>query len=179
LHFLGVSGQAVFTEDGGHVQTNTTDETRGMRTVAPPQQASSQRHGTYVAETYAGDISQTMGGSPALARDGEPAGLARVTLAMRPARKESPAPRRLVGLCSWAAAIGILGLFMAIRAAVAVMLGTPSWYVPAVSIIAVAGVAATMGAFLAARARVLPWVLLGAATTSLAVSLVLTSFASN
>jgi hypothetical protein len=159
------------------VQTNTTDETGALRTV-PPRQAP-RPNGTYVAESFSGDISQTMGGTPALARDGEPAGLARVTLAMRPPRKESPAPRRLVGLCSWAAAIGILGLIMAIRAAVAVMVGTASWYVPAVSIIAVVGVAATMGAFLAARARMLPWVLLGAATTALAASLVLTSFAAS
>ena len=109
-----------------------------------PYEVTSSRHdrpcrakptGTYVADSFTGDVTATMGGTFALAHDGEPAGLARVTLAMRtPVRKESPAPRRLVGLCAWAAVLGILGAILAIRAAVGVMIGTPAWFLPTAAI---------------------------------------------
>lgn len=146
-------------------------------TVSPrgTTDGAAQARGTYVADSFSGDVTATMGGTFALAHDGEPAGLARVTLAMRtPARKESPAPRRLIGLCSWAAALGILGTILAIRAAVAVMIGTPSWYLPAVTIIALVGLGSTMGSFLTARARVVPWALLGVATSALLAGLIVT-----
>ena len=116
-----------------------------------------------------------MGGTPALAHDGEPAGLARVTMAMRtPVRKESPAPRRLVGLALWAAALGILGVILALRDAVGVLVGAPSYFLPLITIIGVVGVALTMGAFLTARARIVPWTLLGLASCALGAALIVT-----
>jgi len=124
--------------------------------------------GTYVADSFTGDITATMGGSPALAHDGEPAGLARITMAMRnPTRRESPAPKRLVGLSVWAAALGVLGTMLAIRAGIGVLAGAPRWYFPTASLIGVAGVGLTMGAFVTAREKTLPWILLGLSTCAL------------
>jgi hypothetical protein len=139
------------------------------RPVVPPAR------GTYVADSFTGDIAATMGGTFALAHDGEPAGLARVTMAMRtPVRKESPAPRRLVGLALWAAALGILGVILAIRDAIGVLVGAPSYFLPLITVIGVVGVALTMGAFLTARARIVPWTLLGLATCALGGALIAT-----
>jgi len=95
--------------------------------------------GTYIAETYAGDLDATMGGTPVVAHDGEPAGLARVTLAMRPDTKQPPAPGRLVGLCAWAAVIGIIGLVLAIRSAFAIISGAPGWFAPLAAIVGLIG----------------------------------------
>jgi hypothetical protein len=127
----------------------------------------------YVSDSFTGDIAATMGGTPAFAHDGEPAGLARVTLAMRPAaQKIPPAPRRLVGLALWAAALGILGVMLGIRDLIGLFTTAPSWFLPEVSVVAVIGVALTMGAFLTARARIVPWVLLGLATCALGANVV-------
>jgi len=124
--------------------------------------------GTYVAETFTGELNTTTGTMPALARDGEPAGLARVTMAMRsPVRKDSPAPRRLIGLNVWAAALGILGAVLAIRCGIGVLAGAPRWFFPTASLIGVVGVALTMGAFVTARMRNVPWALLGLSTAAL------------
>jgi hypothetical protein len=128
----------------------------------------------YVANNFTGDITATMGGTPARAHDGEPAGLARVTLAMRPqVRKDSPAPRRLVGLALWAAGLGILGVALGIRDIVGLFTPHPSWFLPGSSLIAVIGIALTMGAFVTARARIVPWLLLGLATCALGANLII------
>ncbi len=148
------------------------------RAKIPPARGESELgafSGTYVADSFTGDITATMGGTPALAHDGEPAGLARVTMAMRtPVRKESPAPRRLVGLALWAAALGILGVILALRDAVGLLVGAPSYFLPLITIIGVVGVALTMGAFLTARARIIPWTLLGLASCALGGALIVT-----
>lgn len=134
---------------------------------------------TYLADSFAGDPDLTSGGSPVLAQDGEPAGLARVTLAMRtPAERLPPAPRRLIGLCSWAAAVGILGLIIGIRAIVVTIIGTPAWFPLAAGIIGVVGLVATMGAFVTARRPRIPWALLSVATLTLIVATIITSVAS-
>jgi hypothetical protein len=129
--------------------------------------------GTYIAETYAGDLDATMGGSPVVANDGEPAGLARVTLAMRPETKQAPAPGRLIGLCAWAAVIGIAGLVLAIRSAFAIIAGAPGWFAPIAALDGVIGFVSTLGAFATARWRLVPWVLLGVASITIIVALVL------
>jgi hypothetical protein len=146
----------------GPVGNVTTPVPTGSRPAIP------KPTGTYVADSFTGDIAATIGGTFALAHDGEPAGLARVTMAMRvPVRKEPPASRRLVGLACWAAVLGILGAILAIRAGVGVMIGAPSWYFPAAAGIGVVGVVLTMGAFVTARARIIPWTLLGLASCAL------------
>ena len=134
---------------------------------------------TYIADSFAGDPDVTSGGSPVLAQDGEPAGLARVTLAMRtPAEQLAPAPRRLVGLCSWAAAVGILGVIVGIRAMVVTILGTSAWFPITASMIGVIGLVATMGAFVTARRAQIPWALLSIATLTLIIATIVTSIAS-
>ncbi len=134
------------------------------RAAAPGAGAS---HGTYVADSFTGDLTATMGGGAVLAHDGEPAGLARVTLAMRPTVRREPAPRQLVGLALWAAALGILGSILAIRDAVGLFLGAPGWFMPTAALIGIVGIGLTMGAFLTARNRILPWTMLGVATCAL------------
>jgi hypothetical protein len=135
--------------------------------------------GTYVSNSFTGDITMTSGGTPALAHDGEPAGLARITMAMRDNAKDaSPAPRRLVGLACWAAALGILGAIVAFWDGIAYLGGVATWFVPTIGLIGLAGVGLTMGAFLTARVRMLPWVLLGLASGTLVAALVATSVGS-
>lgn len=129
--------------------------------------------GTYIAETYAGDIDATIGGTPVVANDGEPAGLARVTLAMRPDTRQPPAPGRLVGLCAWAAVIGIVGLVLAIRSAFAIISGAPGWFAPIAAIVGLVGFSSTLGAFVTARWRIAPWALLGVASLTIIVALIL------
>jgi hypothetical protein len=132
--------------------------------------------GTYVADSFAGDATMTSGGTPVLAQDGEPAGLARVTLAMRRSEgKLPPAPRRLVGLCAWAAAVGIIGVLIGIWAAIAFLAGAPGWFLPVAGLIGVAGVGFTMGAFVTARQRQIPWALLSAATLCLIIATIVTA----
>jgi hypothetical protein len=129
----------------------------------------------FVGDAFTGDLAVTRGGTPALAHDGEPAGLARVTLAMRPPTRQTPAPGRLVGLCSWAAALGIAGLLLAFRYGVAVLAGAPQWFLSAAGITGLFGAGCTVGAFFAARRRIVPWVLLGAATCAIFVTVLLIS----
>jgi hypothetical protein len=129
--------------------------------------------GTYIGETYAGDLDATMGGTPVVANDGEPAGLARVTLAMRPETKEPPAPGRLVGLCAWAAVIGIIGLVLGIRSAFAIISGAPGWFAAIAPIVGLVGFTSTLGAFVTARWRTAPWALLGVASLTIIVALIL------
>jgi len=129
--------------------------------------------GTYIAETYAGDLDATIGGTPVVANDGEPAGLARVTLAMRPDTKQPPAPGRLVGLCAWAAVIGLIGLVLAIRSAFAIISGAPGWFAPIAAIVGLIGFSSTLGAFVTARWRIAPWALLGVASLTIIVALIL------
>lgn len=135
--------------------------------------AARTKPGTYIAETYAGDLDATIGGTPVVANDGEPAGLARVTLAMRPDTKQPPAPGRLVGLCAWAAVIGIVGLVLAIRSAFAIMAGAPGWFTPIAAIAGLVGFSSTLGAFVTARWRIAPWALLGVASLTIIVALIL------
>jgi hypothetical protein len=160
---------------GTQVTAGTNGTARGTATPGTatlPQNGGVPRvrvsTGTYVGDAYAGDTALTSGGTPALAHDGEPAGLARVTLAMRaPVDKPSPAPRRLVGLCAWAAAVGILGALIAVWAGIEFMLGAPAWFLPVAGAIGVTGVGLTVGAFFAARKPTVPWALLGGASCML------------
>ena len=83
-----------------------------------------------------------------------------------------PATGRMLGVCAWAALLGVVGLAVAARALVAVLAGTaPGWYEPTVLALGVVGIGLTAAAFLAVHHRGLPWLLLAAATVPLAVNL--------
>lgn len=85
----------------------------------------------------------------------------------------APAAHRLVGLAAWAALLGVIGLAVALRALLAVVTGVaPGWFKPAVLAIGVLGIALTVAGFMAVHQRHLPWVLLGAASATLAVNLI-------
>jgi hypothetical protein len=93
---------------------------------------------------------------------------------------DDPAPGlgRMLGVCAWAAALGVVGLAVAARALVA-LLGdeAPGWYEPTVLAGGVAGLALTAAAFLAVHHAWLPWALLSAATVPLVVNLTATATA--
>jgi hypothetical protein len=89
--------------------------------------------------------------------------------------RTAAASTRMLGLCGWATTLGVLGLGSALRGLVAIWAhGTPAWYEPTVGALGLGGIGLTTAAFLAARRRRLPWVLLGLASVPLAVNLGLT-----
>jgi len=88
-----------------------------------------------------------------------------------------PAPdsRRMVGICAWAAVLGVIGTAIALRALAALITAAPpGWYEPTVVAVGVLGMALTAAAYLAVHHTWLPWALLGAATVPLAANLTAT-----
>jgi hypothetical protein len=69
--------------------------------------------------------------------------------------------------------IGIIGLVLAIRSAFAVLPGAPAWFTTGATISGLIGFASTIGAFVTARWRIMPWALLGVATCTIIVALTL------
>lgn len=112
--------------------------------------------------------------------DGKPARRStstRLSSAFRLPGTADPAPgaRRLAGMCAWAAVLGLVGVAIAVRALLAIMTGVaPDWFEPAVVGTGVAGIALTVGGFMAVHRRHLPWALLGAASATLVLNLLLT-----
>lgn len=82
----------------------------------------------------------------------------------------APGPGRLLGVCVWAAALGLLGLPVAARTAVALATGAPAWLGPVMTTVGVLGITVTGAAFAAIHHRNLPWKLLAAASVALAVN---------
>jgi hypothetical protein len=86
-----------------------------------------------------------------------------------------PPSGRMLALCAWATAIGILGLAVAAWALAAVATGaTPSWYEPALAVVGTTAVVLTAGAFATVRWVRLPWLMLGLATVPALVNIGLT-----
>jgi hypothetical protein len=89
-----------------------------------------------------------------------------------------PATGRMVGVCTWAALLGLIGLAVAGRLMVAMLAGnSPSWYEPTVITGGLVGIGLTATAFLGVHCPRLPWALLTAATVPLAVNIVGTALA--
>jgi hypothetical protein len=85
----------------------------------------------------------------------------------------APQPARMLGVCAWATALGVVGVGVALRALVALLAGqTPGWFEPTITIAGLLGIGLTAAAFAAVHRRRLPWALLGAATLMLGVTLV-------
>jgi hypothetical protein len=89
-----------------------------------------------------------------------------------------PATARMLGVCTWAALLVVVGLAVAGRAMVALLAGdAPRWYEPTVVTGGLAGIGLAATAFLCMHSARLPWALLTGATVPLAVNLVGTAVA--
>jgi hypothetical protein len=90
---------------------------------------------------------------------------------------DDPAPptSRLLAMCAWAAALGVVGMAVAVRGLMAIMGGTaPTWYESALVGAGLVGIGLTVGAFMSIQRRRLPWFMLAAATLPLIGAVVLT-----
>jgi hypothetical protein len=89
---------------------------------------------------------------------------------------EDPAPRArwLVGVCAWAAALGLGGMAVALRALVGLMTVGASWYGPTVVTIGLTGLLCTVGAFASVHRRRMPWIMLGIASVALLIDWIIT-----
>jgi len=96
----------------------------------------------------------------------------------RPARfvdRSQPRLRQMLGVCGWAAVLGLIGLVVGIRGFYAdLMDATPSWYEPMMIGVGLTGIALTVGAFVSVQRRRTPYILLSAATVVLAYAIFLT-----
>lgn len=95
-----------------------------------------------------------------------------------PTVDRQPRLRQMLGVCAWAALLGIVGLVVGIRGFVAdLMEAVPGWYLPAMAGVGAVGIGLTVGAFATVHRRRMPYVLLGAATVTLAYGILLTATA--
>jgi hypothetical protein len=112
----------------------------------------------------------------------EPAGSARLDgphnpmRALRLPEHADPAPRlgRMVAMSAWAAGLAFLGMVVAIRTFLAIMLGPgPDWLVPTVMSLGIGGTICAGFAFATVHHKWLPWELLSMASVLLCANLVL------
>ena len=89
-------------------------------------------------------------------------------------RDPSPEPRHLAAVCGWAAALGLGGMAVALRAFVGLVSASRAWYAPTVTVIGLIGLACTIAAFASVHKRRLPFVLLAAASVSLVLGWIVT-----
>ncbi|WP_432831257.1 hypothetical protein [Dactylosporangium sp. CA-092794] len=85
-----------------------------------------------------------------------------------------PANRHIAAVCAWAAALGLGGMAVALRAFVGLIAQYRGWYGPTVVTVGLLGLACTIGAFASVHRRRLPFALLGAASVSLLIGWVIT-----
>jgi hypothetical protein len=80
-----------------------------------------------------------------------------------------PSTRRVLLMSLYAAALGLVGVGVGVRAFVSVLSGTaPGFYVPVLTLVGLVSVALVVGAFLSIHRRALPFLLLVAAAGPLA-----------
>lgn len=94
-----------------------------------------------------------------------------------PIRRLDPltASDRMLGLCGWATALGLIGLATALRGLLTILAGTaPGWYEPTLAGLGSAAIGLTAAAFPVIRRPRLPWLLLCLATASVLVDVGLT-----
>jgi hypothetical protein len=109
--------------------------------------------------------------TPAAAGYGENETLFRFPAADDPA----PSTARLLLLSLYAAALGLAGMGVGIRAFVTVLGGADFWYVPVLSLFGLISVGLAVGSFLSIHRPVLPWLLLLSATGPLAIDVLITA----
>jgi hypothetical protein len=107
--------------------------------------------------------------TPAPAQFGDRAALFRFPAADDPA----PSPLRLLTMALYAAALGLTGVGIGVRAMVKVVGGAPFWYVPTMSFFGLLSVALVVGSFLSIHRPTLPWLLLGAASVPLTIDVLI------
>ena len=92
--------------------------------------------------------------------------------------RRQPQLRQLIGVCGWAAILGVVGLVVGIRGFVGDLLGAaPGWYEPAMIAVGLVGIGLTVGAFVTVHRRRTPYILLGAASLVLVYAMTLTATA--
>ena len=89
-------------------------------------------------------------------------------------RDPAPEPRHLAAVCGWAAALGLGGMAVALRAFVGLVGDSRAWYAPAVAVIGLIGLTCTIAAFASVHKRLLPFAMLGAASVSLVLGWIVT-----
>jgi hypothetical protein len=89
-------------------------------------------------------------------------------------RDPAPEPRHLAAVCGWAAALGLGGMAVALRAFVGLVSASRAWYAPTVTVIGLIGLACTIAAFASVHKRRLPFLLLGAGSVSLVLGWIVT-----
>jgi len=95
--------------------------------------------------------------------------------AVEEVERSGPRMRQLMGVCGWAAILGLVGLVVGARGFIADLGGnTPGWYEPSLAAVGAAGIGLTIAAFISVRRRRLPYVLLGGATLALIYAILLT-----
>ncbi len=122
----------------------------------------------------------TATGAWATTPTGAHVGLAPVASAFRrppPARTTAePGARRLVAVCLWAAVLGIIGVLVGLRGWFAIITETaPTWYLAALCVLGIVGIAFTAGSFLTVHQRRMPWLLLSTGSLTLSVSMAVTA----
>jgi hypothetical protein len=92
--------------------------------------------------------------------------------------RRQPRLRQLMGVCGWAALLGVVGLVVGIRGFVGELVGAaPGWYEPAMIAVGFVGIGLTVGAFITVQRRRMPYALLGGATVVLIYAMTLTATA--
>ena len=92
--------------------------------------------------------------------------------------REQPRMRQLMGVCGWAALLGLLGLVIGIRGFVGDLMGqAPGWYEPSMIVVGILGIGLTVSAFVTVNRGRLPYALLGAASGVLLTALFFTATA--
>lgn len=109
------------------------------------------------------------GGYPPPRRGPRPAG-ARPAPPFRFPAADDPDPGtvRVLTMSLYAAALGLAGVGLGLRALVSVIGGVPGWYVPVLVLAGLVSVALAVGAFLSLHRPALPWALLLTAAVPLA-----------
>ncbi len=93
--------------------------------------------------------------------------------------KESPLRmRHLVALCSWAAALTLIGLMVGFWAMLRLMSdATPGWFEPIIILTGLSGVGLAIASFVTADRPRFPWLLMGGSTAVLLLAIILTASA--
>jgi hypothetical protein len=154
--------------------THTSAPSRGV-----PGHGSGDRASQHVAAL----TDQTPGGAglipaPTAPQTGPPTWNRDSSIDLSTVQRRQPRMRQLMGVCGWAALLGVVGLVVGIRGFIGDLVGAaPVWYEPAMIAVGVVGIGLTVGAFITVHRRRTPYALLGAATLVLVYAMTLTATA--